>query len=261
MLMFALLIGTSQASAQINQELLVNIRGVLFEPLHNVRKDNRPLAENATLCVINTQNEGAQWFLLNTVGVGVNEQLGTISASLQTINSINASPDGQYLAVSSVGEGHPLLEIVDLPQLLQQKIYQPVQTIDPYPGFVEIQEWKGNQLYIKSDMLLTEMDSESGRVPDEYALSWQEIFALNPVTGAITGISEGAKNPAEHYTQILLNQQASELEKDVALAKLLSLEQKELTLSKLIQLLEQEQDPKRINKLLDQIGKLRDTMK
>jgi hypothetical protein len=261
MVMLALLMGVSQASAQINQELLVNIRGVLFEPLHNVRKDNRPLAENATLCVINTQNVGPQWFLLNTFGVGVNEQLGTISASLQNITQIKASPEGQYLAVISVGEGHPLLEVIDLPQLLQQKTYHVFQTLDPYPGFVEIQEWKGNQLHVKSDMLLTELDRQTGRVPSEYALSWQETFAVNPVSGAITGISEGAKNPAEHYTQILLNPQASDLEKDVALAKLLSLGQEDLTLSKLVQLLEQEQDPKRINKLLDQIGKLRDAMK
>lgn len=261
MLLLAMLIGGSHASAQINQELLVNIRGVLFEPLHNVSKDNRPLAENATLCVINTQNEGPQWFLLNTFVSGVNEQLGAISDGPRNISGIKASPDGQYLAVISSGEGHPLLEVVDLPQLLGQKTYQAFQTLDPSPGFIEIQEWKGNQLYVKSDILLTEMDRETGKVPDEYALSWQETFALNPVSGAITGVSEGAKNPAEHYTQILLNPQAGELEKDVALAKLLSLKQKELTLSKLIQLLEQEQDPKRINKLLDQIGKLRDAMK
>ena len=259
--MLALLIGASHASAQINQELLVNIRGVLFEPLHNVSKDNRLLAENATLCVVNTQNVGPQWFLLNTVGIGVNEQLGTISSGPQNITSIKVSPDGQYLAVTSAREGHPILEVVDLPQLIQQKTYHTFQTLDPSPGVVEIQEWKEKQLYVKSDVLLTEIDSKTGRVPAEYALSWQETFALNPVTGAITGISEGAKNPADHYIQILLDEQSSELEKDVALAKLLSLGQEELTLPKVIQLLEQEQDPKRINKLLDQIGKLRDAMK
>ncbi|GAK61369.1 C4-type Zn-finger protein [Candidatus Vecturithrix granuli] len=256
-----MLLSASSSSAQINQELLVNIRGILFEPLQNVSRGNQRLAEGATLCVINTQNEGPQWFLLNTDSIGVNEQLGSISASLALITSIKASPDGQYLAVVSVGEGHPILEVVNLPQLLQIKSYQVLQTIDPYPGSLEIQEWKDGQLYVKSDVLLTEMDKKSGRVPSEYDLSWQETFALNVISGKITGISEGAKNPVEHYTQILLNQQTSELEKDVALAKLLSLGQGELTLSTLIKLLEQEQNPKRINKLLDQISILRNATK
>lgn len=256
-----MLLSASQSPAQINQELLVNIRGVLFEPLQNVSRNNQRLADGATLCVINTQNEGPQWFLLNTQGIGINEQLGFISASLGLINSIKASPDGRYLAVVSIGEGHPMLEVIDLPQLLQTKSYRVLQSVDPYPGSIEIQEWKGSQLYIQSDMLLTERDAQTRRVPSEYALSWQETFALNVVSGGITGISEGAKNPFEHYTQILLNQQASELEKDVALAKLFSLDHGELTLAIIVKLLEHEQDPKRINKLLDHLSKLRNTEK
>ncbi len=256
-----MLLSASHSPAQINQGLLVNIRGVLFESLHNVNRNSQPLAEEAILCVINTQNEGPQWFLLNTDSIGMNEQLGSISASLALIINIKASPDGQYLAVVSVGEGHPILEVVDLPHLLQTKNYRALQKVDPYPGIVEIQEWKGHQLYIQSDVLLTERDAQTGRVLPEYALSWQETFALNVVSGEITGISEGAKNPLEHYTQILFNQEASELEKDVALAKLLSLDRGELTLSLLIKLLEQEQNPKRINKLLDQISILRNAAK
>lgn len=254
-------LSASSSSTQINQELLVNIRGVLFEPLQNASRGNRQLAESVTLCVINTRNEGPQWFLLNTESTGMNEQLGSISGSLGLINSIKASPDGQYLAVISVGEGHPILEVIDLPQLLQTKSYRALQSIDPYPGFVEIQEWKGNQLYIKSDVLLTERDRQTREIPSEYGLAWQETYALNVITGEITGVSEGAKNPLEHYTQILLNQQASEIEKDVALTKLISLAQGELTLAIIVKLLEQEQNPKRINKLLDQMSTLRNAAK
>ncbi len=256
-LILLILFGVHQTEAQNNQEMLLDARGVLLEPLQYVYKGNAGIEMNAALCVINTSNEGPQWFLLNSDQQGVNERIGSISAALALITDIKASLDGKYLAVLSVGEGHPMLEVIDLPQLLQEKKYAVLHKIDPYPGIVEIQSWDGIQLQVGSDMLLTYRDKTDGRVPPELKLSWQETFALNVLTGEISGVSEGARNPVEHYSRTLMDQQASEAEKDVALSKLLSSGSEEVTMSYLLKVLEQEQNPKRIIQLLDVINTLR----
>ena len=235
-----------QTNAHNPQEPSCHAPGVLFEPLKN---------ENATLSVINTNNTGAQWFLLSS---GENQHLGPISPGFKFIHAIRASEDGQYLAVILIGEGHPLLEIIDLPQLLQKKSYRVFQTIDPYPGSIEIDSWNGVQLRVKSDMLLTHRDKSTGRVPPDTILSWQETFTLNILTGQISGVPDGGGKLAEHYARVLLDQHTTESEKDRALAKLLSLHSGELSLPFLIKVLEQEHDPKRMNRLLDEISKLRE---
>ncbi len=205
--------------------------------------------------VINTRDTGAHWFLLDDTG---NTYLGPISSGFMMISDLKISDDSRYLAVLSVGEGHPLLEVIDISQLVQRKTYQVLQKVDPYPGTLIIDSWKDGQLYLKSDMLLTEYDPVTDRVSDSMSLSWDETFALNIVTGRIAGISDGAKNPAGHYMEVLLDQHAADSEKDVALARLVSLHSKEMTLPYLLKVLDQETDPKRMNMLLDMINKLRE---
>ena len=151
-----------------------------------------------------------------------------------------------------------MLEIVDLSRFLRTQSFQVLQKIDPYPGNISIESWNGSQLHISSNMLLTHRDKATGRTSPDMALTWQETFALNVLTGEISGVSDGAKNPAEHYAQVLLDQNATESEKDVALAKLLSLHSGELSLAELVKVLDREQDPKRMNKLLDEINRLRE---
>jgi hypothetical protein len=186
-----------------------------------------------------------------------NQHLGPISPGFKFIHTIRASEDGQYLAVILLGEGHPLLEVIDLPQLLQKKRYQVFQTIDPYPGTIKIEAWNGAQLRVKSDMLLTHWDKSTGRVPPDMVLSWQETFILNILTGQISGVPDGGGKLAEHYARVLLDQHTTESEKDRALAKLLSLHSGKISLPFLLKILEQEHDPKRMNQLLDEISKLR----
>ena len=229
-----------------SQETACHVPGVLFEPLRN---------ENATLSVINTNNTGAQWFLLRS---GENQHLGPISPGFKFIHAIRASEDGRYLAVILIGEGHSLLEIIDLPQLLQKKSYRVFQTIDPYPGNIEIDSWNGGQLRVKSDVLLTHRDKSTGRIPPDMVLSWQETFILDILTGQISGASDGGGEPAEHYARMLLDQHTTEAEKDRALAKLLSVHSGEISLPFLLKVLEREQDPRRMNLLLDEISKLRE---
>jgi hypothetical protein len=214
-------------------------------------------AGNAILCVIHTNNEGPQWFLLSSTGWNLNERIGSVSATQGLITALKASPDGKFLAVLSVSEGHPMLEVVDLKQLLSEKTYTVLQEINPYPGTIEILSWEGDLLQVSSDMLLTQMYPSSKQVPAELRLSWSETFSLQPITGKISGISEGAKNPAEHYSKTLLDPQATDAEKDLALSKLITMQSEQVSVSYLLEVLDQEQDPRRINKLLDEIAKLR----
>ena len=249
--------GIQQAAAQSVQEPQLTNRGILLEPLKYAVGSSMSLGADAALCVINTHNEGPQWFLLSTDAGITNERIGTLAPALHVVTAIKASTNGRYLAVHSVGEGHPVIEIIDLSKLLQKKTYHVLQTIDPYPGTIKIHSWDGTQLLVECDMLLTHLDKTQGRAPEELALSWQEVFAVNALTGEISGFSDGAKNPAEHYSKVLLDKLASDAEKDMALTKLLNLHSRTLTLPYLIQVLDQEQDPKRINKILDKINKLR----
>lgn len=252
-----ILVGFYQAEAQNKQATTPTEQGVLLTQLRYLYKPSGIVELNSTLCVINTSNEGPQWFLLSSDNWSMNIRIGSISAAMRLITDINASPDGKFLAVLSVGEGHPILEVVNLPVLLQEKQYQVLHELDPYPGFVEIRSWDGNRLHIDSDMLLTHRDKSSGRVPSELMLFWQETFSLNILTGKITGVSEGAKDPIEHYSKILMDQNASDAEKDEALFKMLRLNADNVSLKHLLNVLETERDPKRINKILEKIDKLR----
>ncbi len=221
--------------------------GILIEPLGS---------GNSGLCAINS-SDGPRWFWLNAPHSGMNEPLGTIEAAFFLVDSIKASPDGRYLAVMSVGEGHPIIEVVDLPQLLKQQQYTVLHSINPYPGVAYLEGWQGAELHIASDMLLTHRDPVTGDMPENFMLAGDEVFGLNVVTGAIRGVSEGAQSPAKHYSRILMDPLAGDSSKMQALTGLLSLEQHELSIEDLFKMIEQEENPERLIKLLEVVEQLR----
>ncbi|MBD3308355.1 hypothetical protein GF339_18100 [candidate division KSB3 bacterium] len=248
-----LLLGAQPLIAQTaEQPSLGQIPGVALSPLQFLNADQ---AEVPLLCVINTRNEGPQWFLLNAE-IG-HEHLGPFSASPAVIQELSVSPDGRYAAIIAVDEGQPVFEVIDFPLLMQEKTYRVLQKLDPYPGVVEIRRWEGDQVYIASTMLLTHANQTGERNASELDLSWPEVFSLDVRTGEIRGVSEGAKNPVDHYLQVLTDPSVSEDQKDAALAKLLLFEEEKLTLAHLLTILEQEQNPKRILKILKKMDELR----
>ena len=208
-----------------------------------------------TVGVVNTNNAGPQWFLLRGDG---NQHIGSISPGFNIVDDMKASENGQYLAVLSVGEGHPVVDVIDVNALLGKKAFQVLQHVDPYPGIVSLDGWNGANLIIKSDMLLTERDMKTGRMSSDMRLSADETFALNIASGQVSAVSDGAKNPAEHYAKILLDENAGDAAKNAALNKLMTMHSKELTLQYLLKVLDQEKNPERINRLLDLINKLRE---
>lgn len=222
--------------------------GILLEPLPN---------GISAIGVVNSSPDGAQWFWLNAPGSGMNESLGTVETAFSLVSSLKVSPDGRYLAVLSVGEGHPIIEVVDLLELLNRQQYTVLHAINPYPGVAYLEGWQGMELQIGSDMLLTHRDPVTNDVPEQFMLLGDEIFGLNVVTGVIRGVSEGAKSPAKHYARVLMDQQADEHSKTQALTGLLSLKEHDLTEEDFFKMLEQEDDPEHIIKLLEAIEQLR----
>jgi len=246
--LFLLVLPHSGHAEEQPAEIFSGIRyGVLLEPLSD---------GITAVCAVNTLDKGAQWFLLKAQG-SMNEFLGTIETAFYMVSSIKASPDDRYLAVLSVGEGHPLVEVIDLPQLLSQHQYTVLHTINPYPGVAYLKGWQGTELQIASDMLLTRRDPATGDVPEEFMLVDDEVFGLDVVTGVIRGVSEGAKNPAKNYSRILMDHQADESKKAQALTGLLGLEQHDLAVEELFKIIEHEDDAERIIKLLEIVEELR----
>ncbi len=148
-------------------------KGVLLQAIGN----------EELLCVINTGDEnGAHWFILKDMGRS--REIGSNLSCLHQVDHILPSPDNRHLAVLSVGEGHPILEVIDLEKLRLQSKYVVLQQIDPYPGTVSIDRWDGSYLIVNSNMPLT-LRKEDGRVDPDLILPKDEAFSLDVATGEI----------------------------------------------------------------------------
>ena len=166
------LIGHCAFTGEITQKDLQD-KGVL---LHSIGNEE-------LLCVINTEDEnGAYWFILKNMGRS--REIGSGLSCLHLVDHILPSPDNRYLAVLSVGEGHPIAEVIDLEKLRLQSKYVVVQEIDPYPGTVSIERWDGAYLIVNSNVPLTQR-RENGRVDRELILPKDEAFSLDVATGEI----------------------------------------------------------------------------
>ena len=106
-------------------------------------------------------------------------------STLTQIIDIKVSPDGKYLAVMSLDimGSKQILEVIDLPLLLEQKKYNVLQLIDPHPSFVEINKWDGDKLIISSSALLTHR-GKNGRIPDDcFGFLPKQQFSLSIIDG------------------------------------------------------------------------------
>lgn len=145
------------------------------------------IGNDETLCVINTDYEnGAYWFIIK--GLYGNREIGNNLSQLAEVHQLLLSPDGKYLAVLSVGEGHPVIEVIDLQKLRDKYEYTTLHVLDPYPGTMTIDRWEGSKLIIDSNVPLN-LRKENGRVDPDLLLPENKKFALNVLTGAIESIN------------------------------------------------------------------------
>lgn len=80
--------------------------------------------------------------------------LGCGISALSQVTEIAASPDGHWLAVVSVGEGHPMLEIIALDEFTREHRYRAQVEFNPYPGTLTLAGWHQGSLEVFSDALL-----------------------------------------------------------------------------------------------------------
>jgi hypothetical protein len=100
-----------------------------------------------------------------------------LSALIQAAE-ISPSPDRRWLAVISVGEGHPILEVVDLQALLNGQGYKALTTVNPYPGTINLEGWADTALLVTSDMPLPDLSPDGGGI--DLMLPEMKTFLLKP---------------------------------------------------------------------------------
>jgi len=160
---------------------ILEVNGVMIHDIGN----------NDILCVINTRDEnGAHWFIIKEFAD--NHHLGYNLSQLNVVDQLLVSPDGKYLGVRSVGEGHTMVEIVDLQKLRSENKYETLHIIDPYPGTIGMEKWEGPRLAVSCDVPLM-LRKKDGRVDPNLVLSELKTFSINAVDGVVESIDFDAK--------------------------------------------------------------------
>jgi hypothetical protein len=114
-------------------------------------------------------------------------------ASMGAIEALAMSADDTLLAVVSVGEGHPIVDVFRVQELLSRRDSEDIQRvdgiglIDPYPGGVTLLGWDGGELLLETYMPLDQMDMQRRRVPSHiHPGDEAHVFAWNVEADTIT---------------------------------------------------------------------------
>lgn len=67
---------------------------------------------------MNLNEDEAQWFILKDARLS--ERIPVAPHALSRVDDFQISPAQLFLAMVSVGEGHPILDVVDLKNLLEE---------------------------------------------------------------------------------------------------------------------------------------------
>jgi hypothetical protein len=104
--------------------------------------------------------------------------LGCGLTQMHEVTDLTPTSDHRWLAVISVGEGHPILEVVDLELLLASHRYHVVAEFNPYPGSIGIIRWTKGALLVNSDIMLPEIST--------WADGREDLLLDSPGTFSIT---------------------------------------------------------------------------
>jgi len=135
---------------------------------------------------------GSCWSFACESGKAVN--LGCGLTELMQVAELRPSSDRNWLAVISVGEGHPILEIVDLAKLWKAHEYQAVKTVNPYPGTINLVGWTDRYVIVSSDMALDELPIKNGE-PIDHMLPSQRLFRIEIDGWRITPMKAADRQP------------------------------------------------------------------
>ena len=113
-----------------------------------------------------------------------------LKIALFVADKISISPDDRYISIISVGEGHPILQIFDLKNILNvydfydtKKIYS-IGFIDPYPGTISIKGWSDKNIIISSNVSLDKLNKNTRKV-NQKKVSKETKFEWNFRIGEI----------------------------------------------------------------------------
>jgi hypothetical protein len=141
--------------------------------------------------VISDDRKGQMWY--RTKEKWLVESLKNVpETNLQSVHHLSVSPDDKMLAIVSVGEGHPYLEVFDLGDILanrddeEDRMIKPLRKIDPYPGYISVVGWKGDKLIVSSDMPLDRLDKKERRAPGPDPMPEPKRFVWHVATDTIT---------------------------------------------------------------------------
>jgi hypothetical protein len=119
---------------------------------------------------------------------GETRYLGEDLSALRQVVEVHAAANGQWLAVLSVGEGHPILEVVDLPKL-QQGTYQVFKEFNPYPGSIWAEQFSadGQHLLFSATVDMKKLAGLpwEARFAEDVLFEESQLFILDLVSGAI----------------------------------------------------------------------------
>lgn len=183
--------------------MMVSIAGVIFgvaspaaaseDATELLSCEPLPQAENAQLCHIRPMNAPALWFLVRD-----GEPLFLYIDTVGELTSVSISPSGRFLLVGSVGEGHPLLLVYSLERLLTDLEVEPLQMLDPYPGWISERGWEGDSLLVEANVPL---DRDYERT-DNYDDSPAYIFRWQGVSEYLERVREVEKQEVEDFPTI-----------------------------------------------------------
>lgn len=142
--------------------------GSQFRNVQTVRLNKQPAIG---IMVISDERKGPAWY--RTEDKWKIESLTDVpeTSCQQSVEELSVSPDDKMLAVISVGEGHPCLDVFELKAILtpgdgdEDMLVKPLRTIDPYPGGIMIVGWRKGELDVVSDVPLDRLDKKERRAP------------------------------------------------------------------------------------------------
>lgn len=137
--------------------------------------------DETTIYTRTRKDQTSAWFVRRPDGTV--EKLRGPSTALARVAEVRRSPSGAWLAVISVGEGHPILDVFDAAAVLRGEAAEPLATINPYPGTISIAGWSDDgALLVESDAMLTLDPGDGGRT----MMDDVEVFAVDLPSGAVS---------------------------------------------------------------------------
>lgn len=150
-----LLIGCTSKPVEKKESFFDNVKNVYFQ---NYSKE-------ATIVVIQDSVKGNMW------GIIENDKFRFLINKPETaffqLYDFQISPDKKYIIVSSVGEGHPMLELFETEKILaegetgDQEVMVPAKySINPYPLSANFEKWVENGAIISSEVDISKLSEE-----------------------------------------------------------------------------------------------------